>query len=193
MTIYGIVFFVVTSLIFLIWYGGRSKPMSKQEINELIGKIIKRHKANEESSIIKQLRNLCESDDGRSFYMVNLMKYNTEYNEELEMTPMEAHKRYSKGIVKELLKRAGHPIMMTKVTGSFIRESNSQWDDVGIIRYRSRRDMLKMIINFSNPKLDKYKWAALEKTDVFPTKLAIHLPFVRLIILSILFGIGLLL
>lgn len=185
MTIYGIIFFVVTSLIFLLWYGGKSKPLSEKEIDELIGKIEEQHNADKESTISKQLRTLCESDDGRSFYMVNLMKFNTEYNEELQMTPMQAHEIYSKGIVKELLKRAGHPVMMTKVTGSFIKESDSEWDDIGIIRYRSRRDMLKMIMNFSDPEFDKYKWAALEKTDVFPTKLAIHLPFVRIVVLSI--------
>jgi len=81
------------------------------------------------------------------------MKFKTKYNVELQMTPMEAHNKYSKGIVKELFKRAGHPVMMTKVTGSFIKESGSEWDDIGIIRYRSRRDMLKMIINFSDPDL----------------------------------------
>ena len=193
MSIYGIVFFAVTSLIFLLWYGGKSKPLSEKEIDELIEKIKEQHNADEESTIINQLRTLCKSDDGRSFYMVNLMKYNTEYNEELQMTPMEAHKRYSKSIVKELFKRAGHPVMMTKITGSFIQESDSEWDDVGIIRYRSRRDMLEMIINFSDPELDKYKWAALKKTDVFPTKLAFHLPFVRIFILSILLVIGFLL
>jgi hypothetical protein len=193
MTMYGAIFFVVTSLIFLKWYGGKSKPLSKQEINELIGKLEERHEAYEKSDIFKQLRKLCESDDGRSFYMVNLMKYKTEYNNELQMTPMEAHKNYSKGIVKELLKRAGHPVMMTKVTGSFIQDSDSDWDDIGIIRYRSRRDMLKMIINFTDPELDTYKWAELERTDVFPTKLSLHLPFTRIIVLSVLLGIGFLL
>lgn len=193
MSIYGIIFFAVTSLVFLLWYGGKSKPLSQKEIDELIEKLKNHHNANEESTIIKQLRTLCKSDDGKSFYMVNLMKFNTEYNEELQMTPMEAHKKYSKGIVKELFKRAGHPIMMIKVTGLFIQESDSEWDDIGIIRYRSRRDMLKMIINFSDPKLDKYKWAALAKTDVFPTKLVFHLPLIRIIVLSILFGISFLL
>ena len=193
MSIYGIIFFVVTSLVFLIWYGGKSKPLLEKEIDELVGKLKGKHSVTEESKIIKELRTLCESDDGKSFYMVNLMKFNTKYNEDLQMTPMEAHKKYSKGIVKELLKRAGHPVMMTKVTGSFITESDSEWDDIGIIRYRSRRDMLKMIINFSDPELNKYKWAALKKTDVIPTKLAMHLPFVRIIVLSILLGIGFLL
>ena len=143
--------------------------------------------------MIKQLRKLCENDDGNSYYMVNLMKFKTEYNEELKMTPMEAHKKYSKGIVKELLKRAGHPVMLTRVTGSFIQESESDWDEVGIIRYRSRRDMLKMIQNLSDRELGKYKWASLEKTDVFPTKFVIHLSLVRIIVLSVLLGIGFLL
>ena len=51
--------------------------------------------------------------------------------------------------------------------------------------------MLKMIINLSDPQLGKYKWASLKKTDVFPTKIAMHLPLVRLGVLCLLFGIGL--
>lgn len=191
MNIYGIVFFIVTSLIFLLWYGGKSKPLTESEINGLIHTLKKQHSIDEDSDMVKQLRKLCKSDDGKPYYMVNLMKFNTEYNEELQMTPTEAHKKYSKGIIKELLKRAGHPVLLSKVTGSFIHQSDSIWDEVAIVRYRSRRDMIKMVINLSDPQLGKYKWASLERTDVFPTKLAMLLPFVRLIVLCLLFGIGL--
>ena len=109
MTIYGIIFFVVTSLIFLLWYGGKSKPLSEQEINELIGRLKEQHNEDDESIIIKQLRKLCESDDGKSFYMVNLMKYNTEYNEKLQMTPMDranARTLFDQHIAKILFKIA---------------------------------------------------------------------------------------
>ncbi len=124
--------------------------------------------------------------------MVNLMKFKTKYNDELGMTPLEAHKRYGKGITKELFKRAGHPIFLSKVTGSFLKDSDSTWDEVGIIRYRSKRDMLKMILNISDPELGKYKWAALEKTDVFPTKLSVNLAFIRIIVITLLFLISVL-
>ena len=187
MSIYGIIFFIVTSLIFLLWYGGKSKPLTESELNAFEHNIKKQHNIDENSDMIKQLRRLCESDDGRPYYMVNLMKFNTEYNEELQMTPQEAHKKYSKGIVKELLKRAGHPALLSKVTGSFIRQSDSQWDEVAIVRYRSRRDMLKMVINLSDPELGKYKWASLKKTDVFPTKLKLNLAFIRVIVITFLF------
>ena len=192
MSIYGIIFFIVTSIIFLLWYGGKSKPLSKDELNQYINSLKDIYGVDDTSEIINEVKDLCKNDDGESFYMVNLMKFRTEYNEELEMTPLEAHKKYSKGIIKELFKRAGHPIFLSKVTGSFIKDSDATWDEVGIIRYRSKRDMIKMILNFSDPKLAKYKWAALEKTDVFPAKIKVNLAFIRVIVISLLFLIAIL-
>lgn len=190
MSIYGIIFFTITSLSFLFWYGGKSKPLSKDELEQYINSLKASRKVDDASEIINDLKELCTEDDGKSFYMVNLMKFKTVYNDELGMTPLEAHKRYGKGITKELFKRAGHPIFLSKVTGSFLKDSDSTWDEVGIIRYRSKRDMLKMILNLSDPELGKYKWAALEKTNVFPTKLSVNLAFIRIIVITLLFLIS---
>ena len=136
----------------IIWYGGKAKPLSKDELDQYIHSLKESRGVDDTSEIINDLKELCKNDDGKSFYMVNLMKFKTEYNEELGMTPLEAHKMYSKGITKELFKRAGHPIFLSKVTGTFIKDSDSSWNEVGIIRYRSKRDMLKMILNFSDPE-----------------------------------------
>lgn len=193
MSIYAMIFFVITSLSFLLWYGGKSKPLSTDELNQYIDALKDAYGVDDITQIISGLKELCENDDGKSFYMVNLMRFKTEYNEELGMTPLEAHKMYGKGITKELFKRAGHPILLSEVTGSFLRDSDSTWDEVGIIRYRSKRDMLKMILNLSDPELGKYKWAALEKTDVFPTTLKVNLAFIRIIVITLLFLISTLL
>lgn len=193
MTIQGITFFLLSSFVFLIWYGGRSKPLTESETEGLLIRIKKTQNIDEDSHLINDLRGLCKNDDGRSFYMVNLMKFKTEYNEQLQMTSLEAHKVYSKGIVKELFKRAGHPVMISKVIGSFIKDGDSDWDDVSIIRYRSRRDMLKMILNISNPELGKYKWASLERTVVFPTKKVMNITNIRIKVLLLLLVIGMLL
>ena len=50
--------------------------------------------------------------------------------------------------------------------------------------------MLKMILNFSDPELDKYKWASLEKTDVFPTEIKVNLAFIKVIVVALLFLIA---
>lgn len=190
MSIFGMIFFGITALIFIFWYGGKSKPLSNDELDQYIDALKDAYKVDEISEIIYGLKELCQEDDGKSFYMVNLMKFKTEYNEELGMTPLEAHKIYGKGITKELFKRAGHPIFLSNVSGSFLKDSNSTWDEVGIIRYRSKRDMLKMILSLSDPELGKYKWAALEKTDVFPTTLKVNLAFIRIIVITLLFLIS---
>lgn len=193
MSAIGMIFFVITSLTFIFWYGGKTTALSKDELNQYLSAIKEAFGVDDSTEIISGLKALCKEDDGKSFYMVNLMKFKTDYNKELGMTPLEAHKSYSKGITKELFKRAGHPIFLSKVMGSFLKDSDSTWDEVAIVRYRSKRDMIKMILNLSDPELGKYKWASLKKTDVFPTRLKFNLAFIRIIVITLLFLISILL
>jgi hypothetical protein len=51
-----------------------------------------------------------------------------------------------------------------------------------MVRYRSRRDMLKMAIEIAGMGIDIHKWAALEKTQVFPVKPLLHSALIQLIV-----------
>ena len=44
------------------------------------------------------------------------------------------------------------------------------FEEVGIVRYRSRRDMLQMTNSPDFIKAEPHKWASMEKTVVVPTK-----------------------
>jgi hypothetical protein len=172
---------------FLVWYGGRSRPLTGPEVESLLDEM-KRQAGKEtqtkDTPILNQFRELAKSDDGREFYMVNLLKFRKKafYPEGSSFgdDPLAANDRYNRAIVPLLLKHGGHPVFLGQVQGRFIHpDSVDDWDQVGIVRYRSRRDMLKMAAEIAGLGVDIHKWAALEKTQVFPVKPVVNLFFIR--------------
>ncbi len=187
--------FVWLYLAFLFWYGGKSKPLTAIEVDMMLAELKKRagkQDSEEESSILQQFRDLTQNDDGREYYMVNLMKFRQKAlypaGSPFDDDPMAANARYSRAILPLLLKHGGHPVFLGQVQGRFLHpEQADDWDQVGMVRYRSRRDMLKMAVEIAGIGIDIHKWASLEKTQVFPVKPVISLFFVRGMIAVFLF------
>ena len=194
-----LIVFVMLYLAFLFWYGGRSKPLSQAEVESLLGEIKRRSgKQSQEGEppLFQQFRDLAKSDDGREFYMVNLLKFRKKalYPEGSSFgdDPMIANNRYSRAIIPLLLKHGGHPVFLGQVQGRFLHPGSADdWDQVGIVRYRSRRDMLQMAVEIAGLGIDIHKWAALEKTQVFPVKPLLHLAFIRAIVAAFLLAFAL--
>ena len=150
-----------------------------------------------ELTLIKQFRELAKGDDGRDYWMINLLKfrdkavYPVSVMEEMGNDAMKANARYNRAIVPFLLKHGGHPVFMTRVAGRFIRDVSAEdWDQVAAVRYRSRRDMLKMAVDLAGKDIDIHKWAALERTQVFPVKPVLSLLFLRSMVAVILAALG---
>jgi hypothetical protein len=187
------IFFLVY-LAFLFWYGGRSKPLSLAEVESLLAEMKRRAGKQaevDESPLLQQFRELTKNDDGREYYMVNLLKYRKKalYSEGSTFgdDPLAANNRYNRAIVPLLLKHGGHPVFLGQVQGRFLHPYGADdWDQVGIVRYRSRRDMLNMAVEISGLGVDVHKWAALEKTQVFPVKPLVSLAFIRIAVAGIL-------
>lgn len=189
------VVFVLLYIAFLFWYGGKGKPLTAVEVEALLAEIKKRagkQDSEEESPILQQFRDLTQNDDGREYYMVNLLKFRKKalYPEVSPFgdDPLAANDRYNRAIIPLLLKYGGHPVFLGQVQGRFLHpEHADEWDQVGMVRYRSRRDMLKMAAEIAGLGVDIHKWASLEKTQVFPVKSLISLFFVRGVIAALLF------
>lgn len=182
-----ITFFAGLYAAFLLWYGGNGKPITTVEVDVLLAEIKRRagkQDSEEKSPILQQFRDLTQNDDGREYYMVNLLKFRKKalYPEGTSFgdDPLEANDRYNRAIIPLLLKHGGHPIFLGQVQGRFLHpEHADDWDQVGMVRYRSRRDMLKMAVEIAGLGIDIHKWASLEKTQVFPVKPVVSLVFVR--------------
>lgn len=150
--------------IFYSWYVGFNKPLKKEEIEEGINYLKNSPMDDEQISIMKEF---CENDDGKEFVMVNLL--------ELQRPIEESKKKletYSKSFFANMVKRAGHPIYLGRNKGGYIDNvgmGENHWDNVFLVRYRSRRDCLKVIASDDFFKAHHYKLDALVKTMALPT------------------------
>jgi hypothetical protein len=97
--------------------------------------------------------------------------------------PREADKRYGKSITWDLLRNGNLLLFVARRSGNFIApEGADAWHYVAMVRYRSRRDFLRFAIASSQADKFIHKWAAIEKTHVFPVKPILSLFAVRTLV-----------
>jgi hypothetical protein len=124
-----------------------------------------------------------DRDDGRPFYMVNLMQYRATaaYPGGLlpdgtpagDMTGREAGHRYERMVVPELLKRGCYPVFAARKLANVLSAGAGTdfFEEVAVVRYRSRRDLLAMAASRAFLAGVPHKWASLEKTVAVPSRL----------------------
>ncbi len=180
----------VVFVVFLLWYGGGGRAMPEAEANALLNRV----QLNAQAAgipampeLLESLREVGREDDGREFVMVNLIKYRHKaayppgfsYNDD----PHAADARYNRAVIPLLLKRACVPVFLGITVGRFLAPDGvDEWDRVVLVRYRSRRDLLRMCAELARDRADIHKWAAIERTHVFPVRIALSLILVRAII-----------
>lgn len=181
---------------FWLWWGGNGQPMTREEVDAAIRELEATGGNTEHhQQVLNEIRELMASDDGKSFIMQNLVRYRpkalyppgTSYGDD----PREADKRYGKSIMGDLLRHGNLLLFVARRSGSFITpEGADAWHYVAMVRYRSRRDFLKFAHDSSQGDKFIHKWAAIEKTHVFPVKPLISLFAVRTLIALFLFSLG---
>lgn len=179
-------------IIFWIWYGGNGQRMSAQEIEGAIQALKSTDLANINEAEIEDVRQLLTSDDGKEFVMQNLVRYRAKAlypaGSPFSDDPREADKRYGKSIIGDLLRYGNLVIFIARKSGDFVKpEGADAWHYVAMVRYRSRRDFVRFLIRANQAEKFMHKWAAIEKTHVFPVK-----PIISLLAVRTLIGLGLL-
>lgn len=176
--------------VFLYWYVGSGAPVSENELQSAITKLSNSHHFK-----VEEFRLLKELDDGREFYMVNLIKWNdvAKYPEgspfASEKDPHAANMRYAKFVIPELLKRGSLPVFQSKSIGkSLIRGVDDKiWDTVAVVRYRSFRDFLSLCEEIVASGVDEHKFAAIENTYVMPTRSVFVFGYIIPLAISLMF------
>lgn len=186
---------VLLYLAFWLWYGGNGRPMSTEEIEEALNKLRSTDPAHNNSAEVDDIRQLLASDDGKEFVMQNLVRYRAKalYPEGSTYSddPREADKRYGKSIIGDLLRYGNLLIFIARKSGDFVQpEGADAWHYVAMVRYRSRRDFVRFAIRANQADKFMHKWAAIEKTHVFPVKPLINLFAVRTLVALFLFSLG---
>lgn len=184
-------------LAFWRWYGGNGQPMSREEIEDALQKLRSTDPLHNNEEEIENVMQLLASDDGKEFVMQNLVRYRPKalYPEGHHFgdDPREADKRYGKSIIGDLLRYGNLVIFIARKTGDFVKpEGADAWHYVAMVRYRSRRDFVRFATRANQAEKFMHKWAAIEKTHVFPVKPIISLMAVRTLVALSLVTIGLL-
>jgi hypothetical protein len=160
--------------VFSLWYGNWRGPLTPEEVERYMQRAATNPQL--EPDRLAALRRFLEQDDGREFYMVNLI---ATHREPVPM-PGSGEKRHARDVLKgytdhfmpALFRRAGHPAFAGPAAGAYLEhwgvESNPGWSFSGVIRYRSRRDMIELATDPKFEPAHAYKIAAMPHTLAFP-------------------------
>lgn len=172
--------------LFRLWYDGLRKPLSEAEIAHYLELMEVASEGGLASDDRSTARRFMEEDDGKEFIMVNLVEFNPSPVSHPDTgKPTKAGallQEYTGPFLASILKRACHPVIGMRAVGGYLESWNTPadpgWHMAGLVRYRSRRDMLlSSVASESFADVHKYKIAAMAQTYAFPaqTQAALYL------------------
>ena len=86
---------------------------------------------------------------------------------------------YQKVFLGALLRKAGHPVFVATAASGNIEnvacEHADDWSAAGMVRYRSRRDLLEILPETFGSEHHALKLASLDKTFAFPAASLVHI------------------
>ena len=164
-------------LAFLYWYINWSGPIAAEEIDSYIEKFSKGSGAAHTDADV--VRRFMEEDDGKEFVMQNFVtlhsgKMSHPVTGE-QVNPQDVLAGYFKPFAKELFKRGGHPVFMTRKVGGYIDSWNCdkdpQWAETAMMRYKCRRDLIELASDQRFSDIHIFKTSAIDKTVSFPVQI----------------------
>jgi hypothetical protein len=160
---------------FRLWYDSWRGPLTPTEIDAFFAEVEGKYGGNQDPAA---LRRFLEADDGGEFVMLNLVKVapgkvaDPVTHELIDGRAM--MRRYSDPFVWALIRRGGHPGMVGRKVGPYVDawnvEGDPGWSIFGLMRYRSRRDLIAMIRDPLFAKVHPYKALGIPTTFSFPTQ-----------------------
>ena len=168
-------------LVFCFWYTNTGGPLSDDEI-AAFSAMAERGGSSPER--VRWLRRFMMEDSGNQLLMVNLLDL-ADPDPARELSAEESMARYMAHMFPELFRRACHPVFAGPVVFEAMDlvgiEGAQLWSSAGVVRYRSRRDLLEIALNPVFDSKHHFKIAALEKTIAVPVEPDIYLGDLRLI------------
>ena len=161
--------------LFSTWYVGCQSPLQPEEIDGYLARFETRGEA-ADAERLSTMRAFLEADDGREFFMLNLLRLREGPvempGEAGEHRAGEVLERYTGFFMPRLLRRAGHPAFFGRAAGSYVEHwgvpPDPGWSVGAAVRYRSRRDLMELATDPAFRGFHDYKLAALANTLAFP-------------------------
>jgi hypothetical protein len=152
--------------IFYSWYIGFRQRVTAEEVVALLARYEKDSAMTDKQAT--SISTFLFNDDGKDFVMVNLLHLKQPLKE--SRTKLET---YQKIFLGQLLKKAGHPVMFGRAASTNIEnlecDAADNWTAFGLVRYRSRRDLLEILFDTINSEHHQLKLDSMQKTLAFPS------------------------
>lgn len=162
--------------VFAIWYFNWQGPLTPVEIDRLMASFdeVEGSKHTDAATFRKFL----EDDDGSEFVMLNQVQvHNGEVAHPLTGKAMSASNllgEYLGPFALSLFKRGGHPVLQARSVGgnidSWNADANVPFGVTAMMRYKSRRDLVELVIDPAFADAHIYKLASIERTISYPTQ-----------------------
>ncbi|MBX9813324.1 MAG: hypothetical protein A4S12_12405 [Proteobacteria bacterium SG_bin5] len=157
------------------WYDNWRGPLRADEIEALLARVDKGAAGNETARAA--IRAFLEADDGREFVMFNIVKTTRDLVADPLGGPdkpgIELLNRYARHFIRVLVRRGGHPLIVRRKIGGYVDSwavgDDPGWSVIGLMRYRSRRDMMLLALDPVFAKHHPDKLAGTLATFSFPT------------------------
>lgn len=162
--------------LFSLWYFNWQGPVSQAEIEELLDSFAKYEGSKHTEQAV--VRRFLEEDDGKEFLMLNLIQLHKGKVPHPvtgeKQKPRELMTNYFRSFLLASMKRGGHPVFQARTVGgnidSWNADSNVGFMATSMMRYKSRRDLLELLIDPAFADSHSYKLAAIERTISYPTQ-----------------------
>ena len=164
--------------LFWLWYVGIKGKLSSAEAEQYMQRF---EAMNLPENRLTNLRHFLTNDDGREWFMINLLELKSPKSESAALL-----QNYSKIFMAAMVKRAGHPFFMARAKAKNMEnlhcDQADNWTMGAIVRYRSRRDCAEVFLQTFGSEHHADKLAALEKTLAFPATTTLLLGSPRVLV-----------
>jgi hypothetical protein len=181
--------------VFVYWYTSFQGPLSEAEIETYLAAL---REAGGNDERLALWRAFMESDTGDDFVMINVVDLRDRPLAMEGVSPDETAAdvlaRYTAPFLGAAIRSAAHPILYGNAAAPALDlwgiDGAERWSNGGLVRYRSRRDLMDQVVRTSRLDIHEFKIAAMEKTIAYPLDPWWHLGDPRLLLALVLGCIG---
>ena len=163
------------------------EPLTPEEIDHYLAVLAQLPLPGDEAEhLVAKLRPWAESDDGRQFNMLNMIRFYDELHPypgapHFDGTPEESNAFYEKRRTSLWLRNASYPRLGGAAQGQTLiptHPEDAPWSHPKFVRYPSRRKFLQLLSEPSYQKLEPYKIMSME-LDMTPVSGDLQVPDAR--------------
>ena len=183
-------------VLFFGWYTSFGGPLTDEEIAHYTAVLEAR---GGDPARLAVFDHFMRTDTGDDFAMFNAIELR-ESPERIEgvlpgETSEEVLARYSRPFMAKAMRAAAHPVLLGSAASPAVDiwgiEGADDWTMGGLVRYRSRRDLMKQIESIRDDGIHDFKIAAMAKTVAYPLDPWFQLGDPRLVLALVLTILGL--